>query len=481
MRCKDQCKKELGVFLENNKIWIKTLKDKFGYEEFRGSQEAVISELMQGNSALAVMPTGMGKSICYQLPSTIMPGLVLVISPLIALMDDQVMQMRKIGLSALAVHSGKSRDDKEVAYKKIRNDEVKLVFVTPERFRKPEFLDLMSSKKISLLAIDEAHCISQWGNDFRPEYSRLGEIKKNLGEPTTLALTATATPEVQKDILSQLKIDPKNLFLESFDRPNLTLNVREVCGVQDKIRNFVDINQSVSGAKIIYFSLISSLEEFSQGLSKVNISHNIYHGQLPDNLKKKAHRSFQSEQGLLLATPAFGLGVNKADIRAVIHAELPGSIESYYQEVGRAGRDGLPASGFLLYDQDDIMTQMDFIKWANPEPSFIRGVFAKLRDNLERARQEGFQYLREQMNFKNNRDYRLETTLGLLVRWGALQDFHSSREWQILEPPPEEFLILEDFEKRLRAQHQKLLALVELCKLPQDELKPAVLKYFGEV
>lgn len=455
------------------------LKKHWGYDSFRPLQEEVINKAIAGDNAMVLMPTGSGKSLCYQIPSILSEGTVMVISPLIALMKDQVDDARKHGLNATYINSSMSREQREKSYKDLGAGKLKLVYVTPERFRKQEFLDLLKNIKISLMAVDEAHCISEWGHDFRPDYTRMQEIREDLGNPPVMALTATATRKVQIDILDKLGLSVgTDVFNTGFDRPNIEMEVKEMVGLEDKVRAFVFYHHQTPGAKIVYFALVDTLKKFSRELEKINIEHLIYHGQLSSDRRKRNQKLFQKEESpLILATPAFGLGVNKANVRMVVHAEVPGSIEAYYQEVGRAGRDGEPARGVLLYDPDDISIQMDFIKWANPDPSFIRQVYRLVEDNVDRVHAEGYEFLREQMHFYHKRDFRVETVIKLFDRWGVLENFHNFREWKLVDEVPDHLLNLESHEKFLKSQQQKLLQMVELTRDDVD-IKQQILEYF---
>ena len=452
----------------------------FGLKEFRPLQETVIQEIVKSGQAFVVMPTGSGKSLTYQLPALLLPDLTLVLSPLKALMKDQVDKLRGLGISATYINSDVNRQEREKRLQLAQSQKLKLLYVTPERFRKTEFLEAFKTIKVSLLVVDEAHCISQWGHDFRPEYSRVGEIQRFLLKASpdmkTLALTATATSEVKKDILNQLKIPPQQHFFLPITRPNLAIRICDLYGKDQKIESILQIlsKQNPSHSTIIYCSLISTLEEFSQVLAQKKIFHEKFHGDLNSNQRKRSQEAFLSgESKLILATPAFGLGVDKSDIRTVIHAEIPGSIEAYFQEIGRAGRDGQPADCILLYDEEDISTQMEFIKWSNPDGSFIRQIFQLVKKNQSRVAQEGADYLRGELNFYNSRDFRTETALNLLRSWDVLQD------WTVLSEDLEPWIDDTARSQKLKRQNEKLLNVVQFIKTDQCRAQ-FIYNYFAE-
>ena len=468
---------------------IKGLKDVlgrvFGFTEFRGDQKAVVETLLGDKSALLLMPTGMGKSLCFQLPARIFSaegaGLTLVISPLIALMKDQVDAARAKGLNATFINSSLSAEERAARYRRLGEKAFELVYVTPERFRIPEFRQALAANRVALLAVDEAHCISAWGHDFRPDYSRLGDIRADLGDPVTLAATATATPEVQKDILGQLRLPAETtpVFNQGIRRPNLALEVLDVHGLDQKIQAFMAIRHASPGPSIVYFSLVQTLRKFSDEIGRLGIQHLAYHGQLGDKDRKRSQEAFlASQDALMLATPAFGLGIDKENVRSVMHAEVPGSIEAFYQEVGRAGRDGRPASCALFFDDDDVSIQTDFLEWANPDPGFIRAVYNLIDRNPDRARQEGFEYLRGQMNFYNRRDFRVETAVNLLERWESIEG-RQPREWKAKQAPPDEYLDKGQFDQRMKAQRRKLYEMVDFAKLDEGCRMVTVSAYFG--
>lgn len=459
---------------------LKTLLTQhFGYSQFRGAQQEVLEALYGGENVLLVMPTGMGKSLCYQLPHFFLEGLVLVISPLIALMKDQVDAAKKLGIKAEFINSSLKPQQRLDRYEKLKKGQIEMLFVTPERFKKEEFRQALRANKVALLAVDEAHCISQWGHDFRPDYSRLAEFQAFLGHPLTLALTATATPEVQEDILNQLGGPERfQTYTSGVERENLNLRVHDVYGEANKLQRMYWRLVHNSGSAIVYFSLIQNLKKASYDLEKLGVSHWVYHGLLEDRFRKKSQEQFlNSPQGVMLATPAFGLGINKPDIRLVIHNELPSSIEAYYQEVGRAGRDGESSLCELLWDSDDISIQMDFIKWSNPDPSFIRRLYHLIRRNEDRLLVEGLDYLRAELNFYNRRDFRLETALNLLERWGSIER-RGSNKITALEEPDQDYLNEKLYQSKLNRQNEKLLQLVQWAN-GEDCRKKVIYQYFG--
>ena len=460
-----------------------TLKKYFGFDSFRGEQENIINRLVnEKGHSLVLMPTGGGKSLCYQVPALIFEGGTIVISPLIALMQDQVDALRKKNIPAGFINSTLSKKERDSRLEDFISGKIKLLYVTPERFRKSEFVDKIKSTNISLLAIDEAHCISEWGHDFRPDYSRIAEFRKIIGNPLTIALTATATPEVQKDIIEKLNIpkDRIKIFHQGIDRPNLRLESLDIFDEKEKYAAIISVLNNYSGSGIIYFALIQTLEKFSQMLRDQGFAHGVYHGKLPDKLRKQMQRDFlNGKQKLILATNAFGMGIDKADIRFVIHAEVPSSIEAYYQEIGRAGRDGKDSLCLLLYNQDDLYTQMEFIKWSNPSADFYSALYDLLKRDIHAVNSvDGIEHLREQMNFKNRKDFRIETALGMLDRYGVTEGLIEKRDLKIIDELPDELQDEDHLKEKLLNDNKKLLSVVNYFR--GDECRRVFISdYFG--
>jgi ATP-dependent DNA helicase RecQ len=329
------------------------LRTTFGFEAFRAGQAEIIAAILDGRDVLAVMPTGSGKSLCYQLPALLGDGLTVVVSPLIALMRNQVAQLCGYGIAAAALNSANDPADNRSVLDRIARCELRLVYVAPERLVKPETLDLLKRANVSLLAVDEAHCISQWGHDFRPEYAALGTVQAALGGVQTVAFTATADAATRADILQKLFPRVPAVFVHGFDRPNLRLAMQAKSTGRRQITDFIKAHQGQSG--IVYCASRRKTEEFADVLRQSGVSALPYHAGMEAAARSRHQDVFLQEDGIVVvATVAFGMGIDKPDVRFVLHADMPANIESYYQEIGRAGRDGLPADTLTLYGMGDI-------------------------------------------------------------------------------------------------------------------------------
>jgi ATP-dependent DNA helicase RecQ len=360
------------------------LKRHFGHREFLEGQQDVISSIIGGDDALVIMPTGGGKSLCYQLPALAKEGLTLVISPLIALMKDQVDALAAKGLQAAFINSSLTSGEIDKRLAQMRNGELKLVYIAPERFKSGRFLDALKDLDISLFALDEAHCLSQWGHDFRPDYLRLKRALKELGQPQVVALTATATPVVREDIKVQLELgrngrkEPKT-FVTGFARHNLTLAVTQVRGKKDKLERIREV-VSKNGSGIVYCATRKNVEMVYRELRGEKIKCVAYHGAMDEEKRTKAQTKFMSGRAeVAVATNAFGMGIDRADLRFVMHYDIPGSVEAYYQEAGRAGRDGEAAYCELLFNYADVRTQEFFLDGANPTRAIIESTYSALK------------------------------------------------------------------------------------------------------
>ncbi len=359
-----------------------TLSGTFRLPGFRTMQREAIENVLAGKDTLVIMPTGGGKSLCYQLPALMLPGITLVISPLIALMKDQVDRLRHLGIPSVALNSTLTYAETRALVRRAQSGAIKLLFAAPERLESFPFVEELAHLPISLLAIDEAHCISQWGHDFRTSYRRIPDVYSKFSDgkrPPVIALTATATPEVRADIAQLLQLDHPLEIVTGFDRPNLAYGVLRECDKDVRLR---DILQTIDGGSaIVYTATRKSVDRIAGNLRSIGIAAESYHAGLPLELRRHVQERYQSnETRVMVATSAFGMGVDKPDVRAVIHYDIPGSIEAYYQESGRAGRDGERAHGILFYNERDRALQESLIRSNSPEEAEVKAVYTSLHE-----------------------------------------------------------------------------------------------------
>ena len=463
-----------------------TLRQAFGFEEFLDGQAGIVEQILASRDGLVVMPTGGGKSLCYQLPALCLEGVTVVVSPLIALMKDQVDGLAEKGLAATLINSTLSHSEQRDRIGRMLKGEYKLVYVAPERFRAEGFVSAMRGVKVGLLAIDEAHCLSQWGHDFRPDYLRLGEARKSLGDPQCVAFTATATPVVRDDIVKVLKLQDPFQIVTGFERANLSFNISPVETKAAKFRRTREILKE-HRTGIIYCATRKRVEEVAETLHSWGVSCVGYHGGMTEEEREETQNHFiRREVDVAVATNAFGMGIDRPDVRFVIHFEVPGSVEAYYQEAGRAGRDGEAAYCDLLWNYADTRTQEFFLEGANPGYGTISQVYEHLCQEAD-AQGEihgSIEEIAGAIEVKNG--MAVSSALSVLARAGHLERFdvpgqrrrgtrlkHRGASPEMLDIDRE---ALEEKEERDR---QKLKAMVALCYSAACR-QQAILDYFGE-
>lgn len=462
------------------------LKSYFGFDGFLDGQDRVLSEIASGRDGLVVMPTGGGKSLCYQLPALCFEGVTLVVSPLIALMKDQVDALVARGIAATMINSTVSWPEQKERLDGMRTGKWKLVYVAPERFRAESFLNALQGVEVSLFAVDEAHCLSQWGHDFRPDYLRLGKALEKLGHPQCVALTATATPVVREDILTVLKLTDPFELVSGFARPNLSLAITSVenAGQKDeRLRAVVAAHRT----GIVYCATRKKVEAVSETLASWGVKCVAYHGGMSDEERERAQDVFiRRKADVAVATNAFGMGIDRSDVRFVVHYEVPGSVEAYYQEAGRAGRDGESAACELLFNYADTRTQEFFIDGANPSVSVIRDIYQYLLSEANREYEvhRTLDEIADGAGVKNPMS--VGSALAVLGRAGYIERFDipgkRMRGTRLQKPDVlARGLKLDEkaIEEKDRRDREKLRSLVEMC-YSRTCRQQWILEYFGE-
>lgn len=356
------------------------LRQQFGYPDFRKGQTEAIATVLAGRDVLVVLPTGGGKSLCYQVPALVLPGMTVVISPLISLMHDQVQALERRGIPATYVDSTLARGELQARLMRAASGQLKLLYVAPERLMTGDLARRLRSTRLALLAVDEAHCISEWGHDFRPSYLRLAQARAAIGAPPTIALTATATPDVRRDIVRQVGLRTPRVIVAGFDRPNLTFRVLPANTDRLKSAALLEVMRHSTGASVVYASTRAAVERLASLLSRNGIPAAAYHAGRVDAVRARAQAAFMADKvRVIVATNAFGMGVDKPDVRTVVHYAMPGTLEAYYQEAGRGGRDGRPAIATLLHAYADRFTHEFFIAASSPPWELVERVHSLLR------------------------------------------------------------------------------------------------------
>ncbi|HBE96353.1 MAG TPA: recombinase RecQ, partial [Verrucomicrobiales bacterium] len=446
------------------------LREVFGFEDFLDGQEVVIGDILSGQDGSVVMPTGGGKSLCYQLPALCREGVTLVVSPLIALMKDQVDALVERDVAVTLINSTLSWSEQKERLDGMRRGDYRLVYIAPERFKASSFMDALKDVSIEMVAIDEAHCLSQWGHDFRPDYLRLGRALEALGHPQCVALTATATPIVREDIRKVLQLREPFENISGFERPNLSFTVTAVERVAQKYARLQKVLK-VHKTGIVYCATRKKVDEVAETIHSWGLKCVAYHGGMSDQEREDTQDTFISKKAdIAVATNAFGMGIDRSDVRFVVHFEIPGSVEAYYQEAGRAGRDGEAAFCELLFNYADTRTQEFFIEGVNPGAGMIRDVYQYFLNHADEnfETHETLDQIKEEIGAKNG--MAIGAALGSLLRgrWIERFDVPGSRAKGTRLLKPEVLardLMLDEaaLEEKERRDREKLEKMVQFC------------------
>ncbi len=463
----------------------RVLADVFGFATLRLGQSEVIADVLDGHPVVAVMPTGAGKSLCYQLPAIVLGqrgGVTLVVSPLIALMKDQVDVLTARGVAATALTSAATAEQQRDILDGIRAGLFTLVYVAPERFRSPRFIEALRSigDRLALVAIDEAHCISEWGHDFRPDYRRIGEMIRELRPPRLAAFTATATPQVRADIAQQLDMKAPRVHVRGFDRPNLSYSVEKIRGIDEKSQRLIQLARTRDGGvALVYASTRKNAEKYAETLGRAGMRVRVYHAGLDDKKRDEAQDVFMAGQlDAIVATNAFGMGVDKSDIRVVVHADVPRSPEAYYQECGRGGRDGRPTKCVLLFGAGDVRLQEFLIDASYPSSEQLRGLWKLLREQPELGAGDVEDRVGKLLPGEPHAST-VASAVRLLERHGLLR--RDSDVWEAVRPEAGTFpaLDVDGLARRAEVERSKLRAMVEYAWSSRCR-RQVILEYFGD-